>query len=86
MTEKEKATGILRHYFKLKHDVNDFTIYEINNDNVYLSLRVTSTDFRNDDLRIIYIDFTDNKILGTIDIEDAREYVKTNINEVELFE
>ena len=86
MTEREKATGILKHYFKLRYNIDQFTIFEINEDTIYLSLIVNSLNFHNYDLKIIDVNFLDSKILGSIDKGKAWEYVKANINDLELFE
>ena len=86
MTTKEKATGILRHYLKLKYDVDQFEVDTIYDHEVGINFTFKDMLFTNDEMRIIFIDFYKKRIYAAIDIEDAREYVKTNINEVELFE
>ena len=86
MTEKEKATGILRHYFKLKHDISNFEVLDIQNRMIDISLVVTDSAFADPYIDIHFVDFKQRAITGTIDISLAEMYVNGKVDEVELSE
>ena len=90
MTSKEKANVILKGYLKLKYDVDDFTIYNIDGDTIRLSFKFENKlIFSNDGMRVISVEFSENKIFAAVDIVRAENYLKkryNNMNKVEIHE
>ena len=84
--EKLKVDSILSHYLRLKHNVDEFEIHDIQNNMVDVSLFATGKGIADPYINIQEVNFKDKRVTGTIDISLAKMYVQDNIKEVELFE
>mgnify|MGYP006446306101 CR=1 FL=1 len=87
MTTQERANVILKGYFKLKHDVDNFTIYNIDGDTVRLSFKFKNNlTFINDRMRVISVEFSEKKIFAAVDLVRAENYLQKRYNDVNKIE
>ena len=84
--EKLKVDSILSHYLRLKHNVDEFEIHDIQNNMVDVSLFATGKGIADPYINIQEINFKDKRVSGTIDIELAKMYVKSNVDDIVFFE
>ena len=80
-----KAESIVSHYLRLKHDVYEYEIHDVQNNMVDVSFISTSKGFADPYINIESVNFKDKRVTGTLDVGLAKMYVQDNFDEAELF-
>ena len=79
MMPQDEAARTLKHYLKIRHNVDEFEINNINGDTISVDFIFKDMIFNNDGMRIVYIDFYAKKIYAAIDIDTAKAYLQKQV-------